>query len=238
MFRERVSTGERSAVLLGATGATGHYVLKELLERDEWKRIVLVGRRTPPDLDLKSKNKIIDVVEVDLVKPDVDLTEDDINVLKGADHIFNCIGTTRAKAGGADGFEAIEVNISTKVFKAAAAAGVKSASLISAQGAHNGPGPKFFHPLFYGKTMFRKEQSMIQQSFIRTTVFRPGMLERLQNGEPSNNFLKNLLGPLRVDLLAKAMVNDAESAVIGSETDQEETLFISGNKNIAALAAL
>eukprot|EP00511_Aplanochytrium_stocchinoi_P003261 CAMPEP_0204839206 /NCGR_PEP_ID=MMETSP1346-20131115/33471_1 /ASSEMBLY_ACC=CAM_ASM_000771 /TAXON_ID=215587 /ORGANISM="Aplanochytrium stocchinoi, Strain GSBS06" /LENGTH=235 /DNA_ID=CAMNT_0051975777 /DNA_START=260 /DNA_END=967 /DNA_ORIENTATION=- len=235
MFRERVKTGGRSALLLGSTGATGKYVLKELLERDEWTRIVLVGRRAPTDLKVDDAGKQVDVIIADLVKPLVELTSDDLAKLQGVDHVFNCIGTTRAKAGGADGFEAIEVGISTKVFKAAASAGIKSASLISAQSAHNGPGPRFFHPLFYGKTMYRKEQSMINQGFTKTTVFRPGMLERLADGKPSGNVLKKMLNPLHVDILAKAMVNDAESK---TAKDEEKTLFISGNPTITAYANL
>uniref|UniRef100_A0A7S3PQK1 NAD(P)-binding domain-containing protein n=1 Tax=Aplanochytrium stocchinoi TaxID=215587 RepID=A0A7S3PQK1_9STRA len=100
MFRERVKTGGRSALLLGSTGATGKYVLKELLERDEWTRIVLVGRRAPTDLKVDDAGKQVDVIIADLVKPLVELTSDDLAKLQGVDHVFNCIGTTRAKAGG------------------------------------------------------------------------------------------------------------------------------------------
>ncbi|CAK8998408.1 X-ray repair cross-complementing protein 5 (ATP-dependent DNA helicase 2 subunit ku80), partial [Durusdinium trenchii] len=221
-FRERVQAGGRSALVIGATGATGSFVVQELLERPEWERVVVLSRR---ELQGVQHDKL-EVVVMDLQKDEVDAER-----LKGLTNLFNCIGTTRALAGGADGFHAIEVGISTKVAKAAKEAGIQHASVISAQGASpkRSIAPKWFHPLFYGKTMGLKEQTLIDNGFPRVTIFRPGMLKRGNAGSDTRTMEKvfgSILPSLDVKLLAKAMVNDAESGPIDAP---EQPLYVSGN---------
>ena len=161
----------RVALVLGATGATGSKLLEELVSRDAWSKVITIGRRAP---DLQHE-KIHPVIVEDIAKEG---TEIDPAHCEGADHYFNCIGTTRAKAGGAKGFYAIEVGISEKVAQAANKAGIKNASVISAQGAHLSLGPPWFHPLYYGRCMGLKEMTLKDKDFERVTLFRPGMLDR------------------------------------------------------------
>lgn len=210
----------RVALILGATGATGSKLLEELVARDGWSKVITVGRRAP---ELRH-DKVSPVIVEDIIKEEAEI---DPNYFKGVDHFFNCIGTTRAKAGGAKGFHAIEVGISEKVAKAASTAGVENASVISAQGAHNSFGPSWFHPLYYGKCMYMKEQTIKEKSFERVTIFRPGALDRMQS-EKGPSFLLRLLNPLPVDMLARAMANDAEAT--------EESRTIAGNGRIRKLA--
>lgn len=129
IFRDRVELGKgsRSCLILGATGATGSKVLETVLEREEWGRVVVVGRRPPPQ-DFR------DTKEAEFI-PMSDGEPLDAERLEGIDTFFNCIGTTRADAGSAKRFHDVEVGVTEKVAAAAAAAGIKHGSVVSAQGA-------------------------------------------------------------------------------------------------------
>ena len=185
------------ALILGSTGATGSKLLEELLTRDTWSKVITIGRRAPE----VQNEKLHHVIVPDIINDDVVI---DPTHCEGVDHFFNCIGTTRAKAGGARGFYAIEVGISDKVAAAAKEAGVPNASVISAQGAHLSYGPSWFHPLYYGKCMGLKEMTLNGRQFDRVTVFRPGMLDRYVpvllfgyrriNGSATSNALRALGG--------------------------------------------
>jgi len=125
-FREHV-IGGRSALVIGATGATGSKVVAELLQRPEWTRVVVLSRRPLANIeDPKLEPVILDVANDDI----------DISLLKGIDHFFNCIGTTRSTAGSGQAFVKVEVGITEKVASAAHEAGISAASVISAQGAN------------------------------------------------------------------------------------------------------
>lgn len=236
-------TDTRKSVILGATGATGTQVYRQLLGSDAWGDVVVVGRRPPAES-----------IAADLGKPQptfvaLDSLESEqgyasaLDALSGSHHFFNCIGTTRSIAGSAQKFHDIEVGLSEKIAKLAKEAGVKSASVVSAQGVSPDRrlAPSWFHPLFYGKTIGLKERAMTSAGFDRVTIFRPGMLAR---SDPDNKqdmthagggekYFVGLIGGLHVSLLAQAMIVDASAAPPESK---EEPLYISGNGKITAYA--
>mmetsp|Transcript_3734 Transcript_3734/g.7240 ORF Transcript_3734/g.7240 Transcript_3734/m.7240 type:complete len:232 (-) Transcript_3734:48-743(-) len=216
----------RVAVVLGGTGATGSQVVAELVQRPAWSRVIAIGRRPVPE---DEGGKITNVVVPNL--SDADSTVD-ASAFEGADTLFNCIGTTRSSAGSADKFHQIEVDTSAKVAAAAKDAGVKQALVVSAQGASpdRSFAPKWFHPLFYGKTMGLKEKAVQENGFERTVIFRPGMLDREQTDRTMEKIIKSIIPSLKVSLLAKAMVNVAESTVTIDKP------MITGNSAITSLA--
>jgi hypothetical protein len=67
------------------------------------------------------------------------------------------------------------------------------------------------HPLLYIRTLGEKQQSVIDSKFPSTSIFQPGMLNRLVGDRGMENIFVNLLPTLRVDVLAEAMVLDAEA---------------------------
>jgi len=82
--------------------------------------------------------------------------------------------------------------------------------------------------------MGQKEEKMKSPGgFLKLTIFRPGMLNR----GVTDRFMEKMLSNFGIDvtLLARAMVNDAESAM---PTAKEEPLIISGNGKITKLANL
>ena len=206
------------AVVVGATGATGRQVVRALLASERWAQVTAVTRREPQAGELHAESEPPAKLRVVWTSEQLD----DAASWRG-DVLFNCIGTTRSKAGGGGGFKLAEVNASATAARRALDAGVRHASLVSAVGANAriwvDPW-ELVHPLLYARTLGQKELAMrgAQPSgggagFASLSIFRPGMLDRLM-GDRIHEVLINALGiGLRVDALAGAMVLDAEAQV-------------------------
>ena len=214
------------AIIIGGTGATGKQLLIQLIRNQNCELVTSIGRR--PVLDGEKNDKLVDIVVDSLFK--LTATE---KYWKNNDVFFNCIGTTRQRAGGSKEFINIESGISNEAAKMAANAKIPHASLISAKGANHKIWAKdWIHPLFYMKTIGQKEQTIISNfSFNSVSIFKPGMLIRLQGKQTRFEEFIELKGfGLRVDILASAMIHDAERVKLG--LDKESPQYFIGNNHI------
>ena len=144
---------KKKAIIIGATGATGKQLLKQLLDSNHWDGITVITRR--PVSDGQGHGKLHEVI-IDSFT-DLSSTKDEWH---GHDVFFNCIGTTRKKAGSAQSFIDIEYGISKEASKMASQAKIPHASLISAKGAnHEIWAANWIHPLLYMKTMGKKKRT-------------------------------------------------------------------------------
>ena len=204
-----------NAIVIGGTGATGRRIIEQLLAHEKCKTVTAIGRRRT--VEGEGHDKLNDV----LVDSMSDLSST-ASLWMNNDVFFNCIGTTRAKAGGAKQFVEIELGISREAAKMASMAKIHHASLISASGAnHESWAVDWLHPLLYAKTMGQKEQTVLSEfSFNRVSIFKPGMLIRMMNEPEWYDGITEKLGiGLRVDILAAAMINDAERRSVGDSFD-------------------
>jgi len=218
----------KKAVVIGGTGATGQMLIKQLLENNRWGQITSIGRK--PVLNGKSHDKLQDIIIESLY--DLSSTE---KFWEGNDVFFNCIGTTRKRAGSAKDFIKVEVGISMEAAKIASYAKISHASVISASGAnHNQWAKDWIHPLLYIRTIGQKEQTLIKNAFDSVSIFRPGMLIRLvDNGTWIERIMKSKGLGLRVDNLASAMIYDAENK--NKLSGKYSSVAYLSNKNIKAL---
>ena len=199
------------AIIIGGTGATGKQLLNQLIRNQNCDLVTSIGRRSV--LDGEKNDKLVDIVVESLFK----LTSTE-QYWKDNDVFFNCIGTTRQRAGGAKEFINIESGISNEAAKMAANAKIPHASLISAKGANHKIWAKdWIHPLLYMKTIGQKEQSILSNfPFNSVSIFKPGMLIRLRGKQTWFEDFSELKGfGLRVDTLASAMIHDAERVKLG-----------------------
>ena len=218
------------AIMIGATGATGSHLLLQLLSNDKCVKITSISRR-PSKIDKKNNKKLNEIL-IDNMN-DLSSTE---TAWKDNDVFFNCIGTTRTKAGSANKFLNIEFGISLEAAKMAFNANIPHACLISAKGVnHKIWGPAFIHPLFYMKIMGKKEQTIVKNyKFKYTTIFQPGMLSRLQSKDSLiEKFMQRKNIKLRVDLLAGAMIKEAEGVILKRSIDGIK--YITGNNQISSI---
>ena len=214
------------AIIIGGTGATGKQLLNQLIRNQNCDLVTSIGRR--PVLDGEKNKKLVDIVVESLFK----LTSTE-KYWRDNDVFFNCIGTTRQRAGGAKEFINIESGISNEAAKMAADAKIPHASLISAKGANHKIWAKdWIQPLLYMKTIGQKEQTIISNfSFNSVSIFKPGMLIRLQGKESWFENFSELKGfGLRVDTLASAMIHDAERVKLGLAVKSPQ--YFIGNNDI------
>ena len=214
------------AIVIGGTGATGKHLLNQLISDKNCELVTSIGRR--PVLDGEKNDKLVDIVVESLFE--LVSTE---KYWKDNDVFFNCIGTTRQRAGGAKEFINIEFGISNEAAKMAANAKIPHASLISAKGAnHKIWATDWIHPLLYMKTIGQKEQTIISNfSFNSVSIFKPGMLIRLQGKQTRFEEFIELKGfGLRVDILASAMIHDAKRVKLGLV--KESPQYFIGNNHI------
>ena len=143
------------AIIIGGTGATGKQLLNQLMQNQNCELVTSIGRK--PVLDGAKNDKLVDIVVESLFK--LASTE---QYWKDNDIFFNCIGTTRQRAGGAKEFIHIEAGISNEAAKMASNAKIHHASLVSAKGAnHKIWANNWIQPLLYMKTIGQKEQTVI-----------------------------------------------------------------------------
>ena len=219
-----------NAIIIGGTGATGKHLLQNLLSNNNFQKITSIGRR--PVLNGKSHKKLTDIVLSNI--NDLSNTNES---WQGNDVFFNCIGTTRKKAGGAKQFVEIELEISREAAKMASYAKIPVASLISASGAnHKAWASNWIHPLLYAKTMGQKEQTLVSEfQFEKVSIFQPGMLIRLSDNGNWYDVITEKLGlGLRVDILSLAMMKEA--VIQCSKKGMNKLNFYTGNKTINKLA--
>ena len=214
------------AIIIGGTGATGKQLLNQLIRDKNCELVTSIGRR--PVLDGENNDKLADIVVESLFE--LRSTEKYWN---NNDVFFNCIGTTRQRSGGSKEFINIESGISNEAAKMAANAKIPHASLISAKGAnHKIWATNWIHPLLYMKTIGQKEQTIISNfSFNSVSIFKPGMLIRLQGKQTRFEEFIELKGfGLRVDILASAMIHDAKRVRLGLV--EESPQYFIGNNHI------
>ena len=219
----------KKALVIGGTGATGRQLVQQLLNSADFQTITSIGRR--PVLDGNEHQKLNDVVISSMSQ--LHKTKD---LWNGNDVFFNCIGTTRKKAGGARQFVDIELGISRLAAKMASEANIPQASVISANGAnHKAWSIDWIHPLLYTKTMGQKEQTLVAENeFKRVSIFRPGMLIRsMEDSTLWDNILTSLGLGLQVDILSKSMIIDALRFIEGN--DSKKINYIEGNHAILDL---
>jgi len=169
------SQGE-TVLLLGATGATGKHVLRELLANNHFTRVVEAGRRVTASeavAALAGKEKLVQKT-IDFEN----LQESGLADEK-ADVVVIVLGTTRAKAGSAEAFIKIDQKYVVDAAKAAKTGSDQRLLYLSSQGA-NASAPSF---LLYPKSKGDTEHALASLNYKDFVVFRPGYLQDAQRGE-------------------------------------------------------
>lgn len=193
------------ALVIGASGATGKDLVKQLLQDKDFEEVDVFVRKP-----LNIQNEKLKTHIVDFEKP-----EDWKDSVKG-DVAFSCLGTTLKDAGSKEAQRKVDYDYQFQFAKAAKENNVEDYILVSAYGAN--PQSK----IFYSKMKGELEDAVRKLHFNKITIFKPGMLER-KDSERSGEVLGsriikfvNKLGlfesqkPLPTDVLAKAMINSSK----------------------------
>jgi len=157
------------ALVIGATGATGKDLVNQLCQDSDFDEIDIFVRRRSDFHHEKVKAHLVDF----------DHPEEWKHLVKG-DVAFSCLGTTLKSAGSKENQKVIDYDYQFNFAKAAKENNVQDYILVSAYGAN--PDSK----IFYSRIKGELEEAVKNLKFEKTTIFRPGMLERKntdRNGE-------------------------------------------------------
>ena len=189
------------ALVIGATGATGKDLVKQLCQDSDFDEIDIFVRRFSDFHHEKVKAHLVDF----------DHPEEWKHLVKG-DVAFSCLGTTLKSAGSKENQKVIDYDYQFNFAKAAKENNVQDYILVSAYGAS--PDSK----IFYSRIKGELEEAVKNLKFEKTTIFKPGMLERKntdRNGEVFGLKIIKFLNkfglfksqkPLPTSVLAKAMI--------------------------------
>lgn len=198
------------ALILGATGLTGSFLLKEILNDPFFTEITVWARR-PMDI---SHPKLKDVVTDFETLPDIQ-----------ADIVFSCLGTTKKKTPDPEIYRWIEIGLPLKVAEELLPKGLKQFHYVSALGVGpNGVGS-------YAKNKWEAEQKLSSVGMESVYLYRPALIfgprpeKRLM--EDFSNVIFSVIDPLFIgglkkykrihgQTIAKAMIKSSKTAKKGN----------------------
>ncbi|TSM20276.1 Oxidoreductase HTATIP2 [Bagarius yarrelli] len=157
-FRQK----NRSCFVLGASGETGKALVKEIVQRNVFHRVTLIGRRLLSFEDKAYENVVQEVV-------DFEKLDNYAQVFQGHDVGYCCLGTTKAKAG-TEGFIRVDHDYVLKSAELAKAGGCTHFHLESSKGADK------TSSFLYLKTKGQVEADVEELNFERYSVYRPAVL--------------------------------------------------------------
>lgn len=163
------------AVVAGATGLVGRYLMEVLLEDSFYDHIVTLARRPVERFERKLEQRLVDFER---------LRAEDV---AGATHLFCCIGSTIKKAGSQAAFRRIDYDYPLQFAHLGQEAGARRLMLISSVGADPSAGS------FYLRVKGELERDLEAIDFEATHIFRPAvLLGRRQEERPGEQWAARL----------------------------------------------
>ncbi len=160
-----------AAVVAGATGMIGNYLVNILLE-DAFYDVIVTLTRRPLAIDSpKVQQRLVDFDQLKIAD------------LSGATHLFCCLGTTMKTAGSREAFRRVDYEYCERFARLGREAGAKRLMLVSSVGASPNASS------FYLKTKGQTEQTVSALGFEALHIFRPSVLMGQRNQErPGERF--------------------------------------------------
>lgn len=196
----------QTAVLIGASGLTGSFVLTELLREPAFEKVRVLVRKPLPVQHPKLEQCIVDFSDF----------ADYQSKLGSGDTIFCCIGTTMAKVhGNKMEYRKIDFDIPVNAARFGRSAGFRNFCWVSSHLANSRS--RFFYPRLKGET----EEVLETFGYPGLHIFRPSFLTGARNerriaerlgGELMKLFsslLPSVSKPIAAATVAKAMVQAA-----------------------------
>lgn len=217
----------KTALVIGATGLVGEETLKQLLKNAQYTKVIALTRKP-----IGLKNGKLENLVVDFDKPE------QYSLIK-ADDVYCAMGTTIGKAGSQAAFTRVDFEIPLQIAKQAIKNGASKFILVSSLGADAKSG------VFYSRTKGELEQALIKLKYKTLLVFRPSILlgdrKEKRTGEAIGRFVSEKLsflfaGPLSmykgtpVNLLAKAMIQQANTDLTGVHIIENKAIFVIAEK--------
>jgi len=237
----------KSALIIGATGQTGRYVLSELLSNPTFSRVGEYGRRVTPHDAPTLQRSGVDLSKLE--QKEVDFENLAASGMKQGkwDVVYITLGTTRANAGSAEAFVKIDREY---VVNAAKEAKSDDPSFQQRVVYVSSGGSNAKSPFLYMKSKGLTEQALGSLGYSDSIIFKPGFLSGTNRSDsriaesvasPIVGFLGRFSSNIEIQIttLAKAVVKAGElgsSALPASaEATKEGNNTVIANKGALAL---
>src|SRR5881394_2351296 len=161
--REPYNNGGVLAIVIGATGAVGSSLVRELIASERWNRIVILARRP---VDLFADTSKLDIHVIDLS----DLAAEAANAARGCDAAFCTMGVGQPRKMPKDEVWRVDVEYAGAFARGCRAAGVPHISLLSSAGADATSRSGYL------RLKGSAENAVRAAGIARTSFFRPSLL--------------------------------------------------------------
>ena len=211
---------KKTAILLGATGLTGTYLLKLLIEDSRYEKIKVFSRKKINGLPKKVEQYIGNIIELETFK----------NEFTG-DEIFCCIGTTAKKTPDKNSYKSIDFGIPVKSAKLAKENNISTFVVVSALGAD------LNSSIFYNRTKGEMEQAVLSQHLKQTYILQPSLIlgnrSERRRLEKTGIIIFKIISPLFVGSLKKYKPIEAKNiaqAMLKLANSNKKTQIITSDK--------
>lgn len=211
----KTKTKAKSALIIGATGATGRCLTRLLLKTNDYQHLHLVHYRPTGMAD-------DDRISEHILSFD---TSDDFGTLEipqPIDTVFCCLGTTLKQAGSVKAFARVDKDFVLAIARWSAAQGVSQFHVISSLGVNARSCN------YYSRTKGEMEQALKKLKLPALFIYRPSMLDAERHPARLNEKLSMPLikawcqlpllkrfSPLKVTDLAAAMLLQSRQSATG-----------------------
>ena len=149
----------KTAIILGASGATGHETLQLLLADDRYSKVKIFVRKSLGITNPKIEEHVINLLQLENYGADFT-----------ADEVYCCIGTTKAKTPDRDEYYKIDFGIPATAAKLAKANGIDTYIVVSAVGADKSSS------IFYSRTKGEMQEAVLAQNIANTHILQPSLI--------------------------------------------------------------
>ncbi len=192
----------KSAIILGATGLTGSYVLDKLLANNNYNKIIIFSRS-----ELEVKHDKLEVIVCDLLS-----LEEQKEKFK-ADEVYVCIGTTNMKTPNKKLYRDIDFGIPVTAAQLCRENMIDTIAVMSSLGASASSS------VFYPKIKGEMENAVLEMEIPNTYLLRPSMImgprKERRFGETMGKMLAFIISPILVGPLKKYKGIHAEAIADG-----------------------
>ena len=149
----------KTALVFGGTGLVGKCLIQELINDDNYNKVISFSRRETGLSDIKLKEHLIDFNNLEQYQE-----------LFNGDHLFICMGTTLKKAGSVSQVRVIDYQYPIEIARTAHKNGIESISLVSSIGANTKSRS------YYTKIKGEVERDIALIGFKHLIIVRPSLL--------------------------------------------------------------
>ena len=153
------SKSSKTALIFGASGLIGKFLTEQLANDTRYNKVIVFVRKKISTLHPAVEQIIFNPSDFSTIDPKI-----------SGNHVFCCIGTTRAKAGSKDAFFKVDHDLVERIAQYASRQKAESFIVVSSIGANQQSGN------FYLSTKGLMEQSIKTFQFNSIAIMRPSML--------------------------------------------------------------